>query len=54
MFIDGKWTNAHNQETFASFNPANTELLGEVPLVVKKMLLPPLIPPPKPSLLGPR
>ncbi|MEC8271007.1 MAG: aldehyde dehydrogenase family protein, partial [SAR324 cluster bacterium] len=31
MFIDGKWTNAHNQETFASFNPANAELLGEVP-----------------------
>ncbi|GIS37228.1 MAG: hypothetical protein Ct9H90mP9_2580 [Pseudomonadota bacterium] len=53
MFIDGKWTNAHNQETFASFNPANAELLGEVP-GVKTMLLPPLIPPPKPSLLGPR
>ena len=32
MFIDGKWTNAHNQETFASYNPANAELLGEVPL----------------------
>ena len=31
MFIDGKWTNAHNQETFASYNPANAELLGEVP-----------------------
>ena len=31
MFIDGKWTNAHNQETFASYNPANAELLGQVP-----------------------
>ncbi len=31
MFIDGKWTNAHNQETFASNNPANAELLGQVP-----------------------
>ena len=31
MFIDGKWTSAHNQETFASYNPANAELLGEVP-----------------------
>lgn len=31
MFIDGKWTNAYNQETFASYNPANAELLGEVP-----------------------
>ena len=31
MFIDGKWTNAHNKETFASYNPANAELLGQVP-----------------------
>ena len=31
MFIDGKWTKAHYQETFASYNPANAELLGQVP-----------------------
>ena len=36
MFIDGKWTNAHNQETFASYNPANAELLGQVPSGGKK------------------
>ena len=31
MFINGKWRQSTHGETFGSFNPANGELLGEVP-----------------------
>ena len=53
MFIDGKWTNAHNHETFASYNPANTELLGEVPAGGKEDALASIDSASKAFLLGP-
>ena len=54
MFIDGKWTNAHNQETFASYNPANAELLGQVPSGGKDDALAAIDSASKAFLLGPR
>ena len=31
MYIDGTWTSAASGKTFASFNPANGEKIGEIP-----------------------